>query len=69
MIEELYYNIFKMEPNKDLINKIPEDFYAPCVIAQQFIELYERYSKIITQKQKDIDQILIDLALNHIKTS
>jgi len=69
MIEELYYNIFKMEPNKALIKKIPEDFYAPCVIAQQFIELYERYSKIINNKQKEIEQILIDLANNNIKTS
>lgn len=69
MIKELYYNIFKMEPNMELINKIPEDFYAPCVIAQQFIELYEKYSKIISQKQKEIDQILIDLANQRIKTS
>ena len=69
MIRELYYNIFKMEPNIDLIKNIPEDFYAPCVIAQQFIELYERYSKIINQKQKEIDSILIDLANHRIKTS
>ena len=69
MIEELYYNILKMEPNKDLIKKIPEDFYAPCVIAQQFIELYEKYSTNIIYKQKDIEQILIDLASNRIKTS
>ena len=69
MIKELYYNIFKMEPNMDLIKKIPEDLYAPCVIAQQFIELYERYSKIITHKQKEIEQILIDLANQRIKTS
>lgn len=69
MIKELYYNIFKMEPNMDLIKKIPEDFYAPCVIAQQFIELYERYSKIITHKHKEIEQILIDLANQRIKTS
>jgi hypothetical protein len=69
MIKELYYNIFKMEPNMDLIKMIPEDFYAPCVIAQQFIELYERYSKNIVHKQKDIDQILIDLANQKIKTS
>ena len=69
MIKELYYNIFKIEPNMDLIKKIPEDLYAPCVIAQQFIELYERYSKNITQKQKDIEQILINLANNQIKTS
>jgi len=69
MIEELYYNIFKMKPAIELIKKIPEDFYAPCVIAQQFIELYERYSKIIQHKQKEIDQILIDLANQKIKTS
>lgn len=69
MIEELYYNIFKMKPATELIKKIPEDFYAPCVIAQQFIELYERYSKIIQHKQKEIDQILIDLANQKIKTS
>ena len=69
MIKELYYNIFKMEPKMELIEKIPEDFYAPCVIAQQFIELYEKYSKIITQKQKEIDSILIDLANHRIKTS
>ena len=69
MIKELYYNIFKMEPKMELIEKIPEDFYAPCVIAQQFIELYEKYSKTITQKQKEIDSILIDLANGSIKTS
>jgi hypothetical protein len=69
MIEELYFNIFKMNPDMNLIKNIPEDFYAPCVIAQQFIELYERYSKIIQQKQKEIDQILIDLANQKIKTS
>ncbi len=69
MIEELYFNIFKTRPDMELINNIPEDFYAPCVIAQQFIELYERYSKVINNKQKEIDQILIDLAQQKIKTS
>jgi len=69
MIKDLYYNIFKKYPNQKLIDAIPEDQYAPCVIAQQFIELYERYSKVIDSKQKEIDQILIDLASNTIKTS
>lgn len=69
MIKELYSNIFKLEPDMDLINKIKEDYYAPCEIVQQFIEIYEKYSKNIASKQKEIDKVLIDLAEQKIKTS
>ena len=43
--------------------------FDPGVIAKQFIELYEKYSRVIDKKDKEIEQILIDLATGSIKTS
>ena len=69
MITELYVNIFKKRPNTDIIQKIPIDKYAPCLIAQQFISLFEKYGGNIDDREKDIEKILIDLAENNIETN
>ena len=69
MITGIYKNIFHEEPNMKLIKKITENKYAPCVISQQFISLFEKYGGNIKGKQKEIDNILIDLANDNIKTN
>jgi len=69
MIRGIYKNIFNSEPNMELIRMIPEDYYAPCVISQNFISFLETNSGNIQEKQKEIDKILLDLANNNIKTN
>ena len=69
MISGIYKNIFNLDPNMDLIKMIKEDYYAPCVISQQFISFLETNGGNIGGKQKEIDKILLDLANNNIKTN
>ncbi len=69
MIAGIYKSIFHKEPNIDLIKMIREDFYAPCVISQQFISFYEKYGGNIDDKQTEIDNILVNLANNKIETN
>jgi hypothetical protein len=69
MIKGIYQNIFNSEPNMDLINMIKEDYFAPCVISQQFISFLETNGGNIDGKQKEIDKILLDLANDNIKTN
>ena len=69
MIAGIYKNIFNELPNMKLIKNIAIDKYAPCVIAQQFISLFEKYGGNITGKQKEIDTILMNLASDSIETN
>ena len=69
MISGIYRNIFNSEPDMDLIRMIKEDYYAPCVISQQFISFLETNGGNINGKQKEIDKILLDLANDNIKTN
>lgn len=69
MISGIYRNIFNSEPNMDLIRMIKEDYYAPCVISQQFISFLETNGGNINGRQKEIDKILLDLANDNIKTN
>ncbi len=69
MIAGIYKNIFHKDPNMTLIKMIREDYYAPCVIAQQFITLYEKYGGKIDDKQSEIENILVNLANNKIETN
>ncbi len=69
MIKTIYNNIFGKEPNEILINKIEDDYYAPCTIAKVFSSFYEKNGGNITNKELEIDQILIDLANKNIKTN
>ena len=58
MIKGIYKNIFNKEPKDEIIKKIPEDVYAPCVISQQFISIFEKYGGEIEGKDDEIDLIL-----------
>lgn len=69
MITGIYKNIFNMDPEQELINKIPEDLYAPCVVSQQFISIFEKYGGDIKDKQEEINKILQNLAENNIETN
>lgn len=69
MIKGIYKNIFNKEPKDEIIKKIPEDVYAPCVISQQFISIFEKYGGEIEGKDDEIDLILENLALNNIETN
>jgi DNA replication protein DnaC len=69
MITGIFKNIFNKEPKKELINKIPEDVYAPCVVSQQFISIFEKYGGNIHGKETEIDLILENLAKETIETN
>jgi len=69
MIVGIYKNIFNQEPDIKLIKNIPIDKYAPCMISQQFISLFEKYGGKVDGKQKEINNILINLAQDNIETN
>jgi hypothetical protein len=69
MISGIYKSIFNREADSKLIKMIPEDYYAPCVIAQQFISFFEKYGGHIENKFDEIDNILINLAKKDIETN
>jgi hypothetical protein len=69
MIAGIYKNIFNQLPDMKLIKNIPIDKYAPCMISQQFISLFEKYGGKIEGKQKEINNILINLAQDNIETN
>ena len=69
MIRTIYTNIFNKEPNEILINRIEDDYYAPCTIAKVFSSFYEKNGGNIIDKDMEIEQILIDLANKNIKTN
>jgi len=69
MISGIYKNIFGTEPDMELVKQIKEDYYAPCVIAQQFISFCEKYGGDVKSKQDEINTILINLINNTIDTN
>ena len=71
MIKDLFMKIFNYEPDQSLIDKIPENKYAPCVIAQQFISYYERNAGNVYSDNNriEINNILKKIADNNIYTN
>ena len=69
MISGIYEKIFGIIPDMEKIKKIPEDYYSPCVVAQQFISFFERYGGNITGKQDEIDQIMNNFVNGKIETN
>jgi hypothetical protein len=71
MIKDLFIKIFNYEPDQTLIDKIPENKYAPCVIAQQFISYYERNAGNVygDNNRIEINNILKKIADNDIYTN
>lgn len=69
MISGIYEKIFNTIPNMDLIKKIPEDYYSPCVIAQQFISFFEKYGGKIEGKEEEIKNIMHNFAIGNIETN
>jgi hypothetical protein len=69
MIAGIYQKIFGKNPDLEIIKKIPEDYYSPCVVAQQFISFFEKYGGNILGKQEEINQILHNFASGKIETN
>ena len=69
MISVIYQKIFGVIPNIEKIKKIPEDYYSPCVVAQQFISFFEKYGGRIDGKQDEIDIIMNNFANGKIETN
>ena len=69
MISGIYKSIFNNNPDTKLIKMIQEDYYAPCVVAQQFISFFEKYGGNIQNKTDEIEKILINLAKKEIETN
>ena len=69
MISGIYEKIFGVIPCINKINKIQEDLYSPCVVAQQFISFFEKYGGKIDGKQDEIDQIMHNFANGKIETN
>ena len=69
MISGIYEKIFNKLPDMELIKKIHEDYYSPCVVAQQFISFFEKYGGQINGKEEEIKQILINFANGKIETN
>ena len=69
MIRDLYKNIFSLQPNEDLIKNIEEEYYAPCTISKQFVSFYEKNGGNIKDKEKELENLLVDLAQKKIETN
>jgi hypothetical protein len=69
MISGIYENIFGRKPDIEQIKKIPEDYYSPCVVAQQFIAFFEKYGGKIDDKNDEINNILHNFAIGKIETN
>ncbi len=69
MIATIYKNIFGMEIDMDKLDKIENDYYAPCTIAKVFSSFYEKNGGKIENKQNDIDMLLVDLANKTVRTN
>jgi hypothetical protein len=65
----IYKNIFKKDINEILLNKIEDDYYAPCTVVKVFSSLYEKYGGKMEGKDNEIEQLLIDLGNKDIKTN
>jgi hypothetical protein len=69
MISGIYQKIFGVIPDIEKIKKIPEDYYSPCVVAQQFISFFEKYGGRIDGKQDEIDKIMNNFTNDKIETN
>ena len=69
MISGIYEKIFNNHPDMELIKKIPEDYYSPCVVAQQFISFFEKYGGKIEGKEEEIKNIMHNFAIGNIETN
>ena len=69
MISGIYEKIFGIQPDMDKIKKIPEDYYSPCVVTQQFISFFEKYGGKIKGKEYEIDQIMNNFINGKIETN
>jgi hypothetical protein len=69
MIAGIYEKIFGTSANMEQIRKIPEDFYSPCVVAQQFISFFEKYGGNIEGKEDEINKIMHNFAIGKIETN
>lgn len=69
MISGIYEKIFNNHPDMELIKKIPEDYYSPCVVAQQFISFFEKYGGKIEGKEEEIKNIMHNFAIGKIETN
>lgn len=69
MISGIYEKIFNTVPDMELIKKIPEDYYSPCVVAQQFISFFEKYGGKIEGKDEEIKNIMHNFAIGNIETN
>ena len=69
MIKGIYSKIFGCDPDMEQIKKIPEDFYSPCVVAQQFISFFEKYGGKIDGKEEEINKIMNNFAIGKIETN
>lgn len=69
MIATIYKNIFGTEIDMEKLNKIENDYYAPCTIAKVFSSFYEKNGGKIENKQDEIDMLLVDLANKTVRTN
>jgi hypothetical protein len=69
MIRDLYINILKKKPHMDLINKIEENYYAPCTISKQFISFYEKNGGNLKDKDYEIRILLQNLIDKKVETN
>lgn len=69
MIAGIYEKIFGKCADIEQIKKIPEDYYSPCVVAQQFISLFEKYGGKIDEKEEEIKNIMHNFQIGKIETN
>ena len=69
MIATIYKNIFGKEIDMMKLDKIENDYYAPCTIAKVFSSFYEKNGGKIENKQNEIDMLLVDLANKTVRTN
>lgn len=69
MIAGIYEKIFGKCADIEQIKKIPEDYYSPCVVAQQFISFFEKYGGKIDGKEEEINKIMQNFAIGKIETN
>jgi len=69
MIATIYKNIFGKEIDMEKLDKIENDYYAPCTIAKVFSSFYEKNGGKIENKQNEIDMLLVDLANKTVRTN
>ena len=69
MIATIYKNIFGAMPDEEKIERIDNDYYAPCTIAKVFSSFYEKNGGKIENKQDMINMLLVDLANKTVRTN